>query len=926
MDEILPSYETAVARDAWVIIAHSIPSRDLCAVSLVCRRWHQLFIPFLWGDPASHFGTDNDAVYVALTRFRRTLRYARLEVRMLTHTLHLPPALSEIYGGPRPEWLREVLEYLPCLQSLMVSELPFFDHNSMVALKSPQRNSRSVEPGDDPQTYNIRLLLAEREPNTTSQGLAEALIRFPLLIYLDLSFTKPARDLLVLASLSQLTNLQVLKLRGLGLKDNDAEFLANAIGTRVRFLDLRDNLLTDMAVRSLLQASFLSPNAPRDPGSGSQFALTSSPSDLLRRPSLDEAFLKILTQPVTGRLMVEDLPHVGITHLYISGNHLSVEGAASLLASTRLHVLDVGTVDTANVINKGPRAAHSTDSHRLPGAEKLIPILGSSAKDNLTYLRAHHAVVTVDAPATTTTSSNDLLPELSGALTHTELNASHDAELDAAQEIYELPADTLTRYELADTSIVEPAASPSPATQGSPQKPALCEDKPLPRRGSVFAPEVVEPKANEDSTSVLLDAREAELVSSPQITEGPFASLSSTKIDLPETTAQASSQPASGDPRSRLIKELLSKRPKRQGPPLRHNNKDNMLLHFHPSYLPHLETLVLTDVPSHVSRNSGIIDSIILFITACSNEALLATLQAGSDYSLPPGRARLKAELHRARTLFSLRHLVLEITPTTKLQGPSKLTSWKPRNQRGISKSSTGDRDSENLWSAAMSDFSFFGEEECGIPRNDPGKYVPMAILNEKVSLVSDTESTHSGMSNSDFPSSPQSPGHHQRQPNQNTSQRSHRRETVTSMPASSSMGSLADFSVLDGTAAGTAVPDDEVADIDLVAELAAFRRRKKAEFESLVQADRRRRSAMEASSASPSTLTLLSPTPTSPSFSSPWRSPSPSPGLTKGSVPPYIEGHWRGEVKIVRNAAPKGRSGVVDMYGNYFEKGYLYP
>jgi hypothetical protein len=42
--------------------------------------------------------------------------------------------------------------------------------------------------------------------------------------------------------------------------------------------------------------------------------------------------------------------------------------------------------------------------------------------------------------------------------------------------------------------------------------------------------------------------------------------------------------------------------------------------------------------------------------------------------------------------------------------------------------------------------------------------------------------------------------------------------------------------------------------------------------------------------------------------------------------MPLHVEGHWKGEVKIVRNASPKGRSGVVDIYGNYFEKGYLYP
>ena len=47
---------------------------------------------------------------------------------------------------------------------------------------------------------------------------------------------------------------------------------------------------------------------------------------------------------------------------------------------------------------------------------------------------------------------------------------------------------------------------------------------------------------------------------------------------------------------------------------------------------------------------------------------------------------------------------------------------------------------------------------------------------------------------------------------------------------------------------------------------------------------------------------------------------------LQEQVLPPFVEGYWDGEVKVVRNAAPKGRSGVVDMYGNYFEKGYLYP
>lgn len=84
MDVVPPSYETATARDAWAIIAQYIPSADLCAASLVCRRWHELFVPFLWGDPASHFGTDNDAVYGKPVTSQRMTHIALV----LTVTLH----------------------------------------------------------------------------------------------------------------------------------------------------------------------------------------------------------------------------------------------------------------------------------------------------------------------------------------------------------------------------------------------------------------------------------------------------------------------------------------------------------------------------------------------------------------------------------------------------------------------------------------------------------------------------------------------------------------------------------------------------------------------------------------------------------------------------------------------------------------------
>jgi hypothetical protein len=640
---------------------------------------------------------------VALTRFRNTLNYARLEVRMLTRTLclppYLPPALLAFHGGPRPGWLKEILVYLPGLQTLMVSKVPFFDHNAMAALKAPDKHGRAPI---STRTYGIRVLLAEREPNTTAQGLSTTLLRFPDLVYLDLSYTKPARYPSVLSALSQLGNLQVLKLRGIGLKDDDIEFLANAVGIRVRFLDLRNNALTDVAVRSLLQASFLpreSSPAVQDTGdmsdAVSRSALSSSIANFVRRPDLDEQFVKLLSRPlVLGRSWIEELPHVGITHLFIADNQLTVKGAASLLESATLHALDIGTVDTASSTPRGP------------GAERLIPILGTSAKDNLTYLRAHHAVITAGAP-------------------------------------------------LKDCS-----------------------------------------QLVRDSVS-------------------PGCDISGTSAKMADFMRQCSSPIPMDDPRGQKIQDLLARRPQNRTIPLRYG-RGTHCCRLHPSNVPHLETLILTDVPSHIPADSPVLDHLIRFITACSNEALLATLQAKTDYSLPPGRLRHQAERQRAQSLFALRRLVLEITPVST---STKLSSWKQAvSQNG--NPDMGDQDVDNLCLAGMEDFSFFAEPESGFPEDDAETSLPMAALNE-VSLMSDDELNASQLSN---------PG-----------------------------------------------PQTEVAEIDLVAGLSAFRCRKKAEYEKLRQ-DQTSYTSAPGMSAEALSLPMAH----------------------------FVEGHWEGEVSIIRNPAPE--------------------
>lgn len=735
----------------------------------------------------------------------------------------------------------------------MVSGVPFFDHNTMIALKDSPSSAQ----------YNVRLLLADHEPNATSIGLAETLLRFPYLVYLDLSYTTPARDQTVLSSLSRLRNLRVLKLRGIGLKDQDTEFLANAIGIRVSYLDLRNNMLTDMAVRSLLEASFIpadslaEPHQTRGgsaPGPGSQRSFSNAEADFMKSPNLDEKFMHLLAQPASKHAWVEDLQHGGITHLYIANNRITVEGVASLLASSRLHALDVGTVNSADMIHK---ATHCK-GEKYPGAEKLVPIMGNVAGKNLIYLRAHHEVLTAEHCPRDNASAWDLPSELAAS------EPTRGAELDAPREVHELPGEAAPIYELADTAVTETASNSLVATPMHSAPPSY-EDEPLPsiKRGAAFAPEVIETMF--DATTSQTWPTETESTLEPISVASPFSETSIFKNSRP--FSPNSLLPPRDDPRAQKIQELLTKRTRYQSSP-RRVGKENRHSYLHPSHIPHVETLVLTDVPSHIPPGSPVLHRLTRFITACSNEAFLANLQAGSDYSLPPGQARVRAEQQRSRSLFGLRRIILEVTPTEPSTG---LTSWKSAGPNiGLTNSSTGDLDSENLWAAAADDFSFFGEEECGIPENDPGRYFPIAALNEKISLSpSNNDTTYSGTE---------------------PTQSGHRVATASSRSSPSPITTKHQ-------------PQQRlVQNLDLVAELAAFRRARKAEYEQVMRQERGRRSTNETGASGAHS------------------------SEAHAAMAQFVEGHWKGEVKVVRNPTPKTRSGTVDINENYFEKGYLYP
>ncbi|GME47869.1 Beta-lactamase-related protein [Neofusicoccum parvum] len=466
MNDVLPSYEAANTRDYWPIVAQYIPSRDLCSAALVCRQWHRIFTRQLWGNPASHFGVENDVVYVALVRFKRTLSWARLSTRELTHTLHFPPAHAEIYDGPHSDWLRDVLERLPRLQSLVVRGLPFFDHGALITLRRPSNLRLSSHSDSLPRMTHdfplfwLRYLDASACTNATYSGLAEALQHFPALLYLDLSKTKSAKGADVLSVLKFCHSLRVLKLRSLALKDAEIEALATAVKTRLKSLDVRDNQLTDASARLLLDNCFnikrkscvthlngqSTPSEQLPPS-------PASPSSPLRHPllfdqydkeDLDQVLRAKLVGEFAGSAFINDVYTDGITHLYISDNNLTVEGVSGLLRSKKLQVFDAGTV-----------AREPQDDFFMPGAEKLTPVIKKYASDKMTYLRIHHAVITEE------TAVADLSVgrvELQGDLGIYSPPTAH--ELDGFNEIHEAPTENRAIYEMPNNQAL-PAELPA---------------------------------------------------------------------------------------------------------------------------------------------------------------------------------------------------------------------------------------------------------------------------------------------------------------------------------------------------------------------------------------------------------------------------------------------------------------------------------
>ncbi|KAI4936574.1 hypothetical protein J4E85_001904 [Alternaria conjuncta] len=514
-------------------------------------------------------------------------------------------------------------------------------------------------------------------------GLAEALPHFPDLVSLDLSKTAAARDKAVLSTFKYLRNLRVLNLRGIGIRDEEFSVVAHAISSRVRSLDISNNLLTDTSVRLLLELCLkervVVTHSSRGPLAPVENANPTDGPETFESENLVGHLRKKLTGGFIGSLSIEESSDVGVSHLYLSSNAITVEEYAS---------------------------------------------------SRLRYLRINYELVTEDAPLETPNSPR---AELTGDLAIYKPPNAHELEA------VEPPTPELDSIPLAVHEVSGDSSYPV-ELPGSPVTPQLAEnDRPeseFPdgeRRDAKNVPKIcVTPQSlqiNRDPAC----APEVIPVDSPLSPLSPLGN----GIYQPHAAANrqdpgerlSSSTPTHGS--SALDQPTPKTTTRSRGNSFYYIEDRKVRLDFrqaseprlNPGMLPKLHTLVLTDVPTMTSDRK-IVHRIIQFIKDAAEEASIAKQRARHTYVLPPGRRRAIAEEEYARNQFALRRVVLEMAAPQS--APKKIsTSWRAY----PTKSTTEDADSEAFWEAATHDFSFFDDEECGQPGREPGRSLPLAAM-----------------------------------------------------------------------------------------------------------------------------------------------------------------------------------------------------
>ncbi|KAI9755920.1 MAG: hypothetical protein M1815_004468 [Lichina confinis] len=386
MDEAPPTYAEAVSRDPWSIIGPYVESRDLHAACLVSRHWNKILTAHLWEEPLFATSPDGDGY-----------------LRLLSQDTQLPVRLPN-------EWLAILLASLPSLSSIILPGCSFLDHASIQLLLNPERATSKQSQDSSPQlpaSSTCRLLDVRGCQNIVPVALAELLSsRFRSLIFLDISSIPGLRGSSFWRGFSMsIPNVEVLKLRNVKLVNADLETLARSLGTRIWSLDVRGNMLGDESAEALVNYCFPPPAYTQaevlyDTYGSAEDDRAAVPGragatvDSFQRGIQDDA------QSIAAWLRrgwpADPLPGAGdgLTHLYISNNKISVEGATRLLKASRLRVLDVGRLSVPQPLGTTLSGYVTTEHSLAISIQSMIPAVRDYAWSTLVSLRVSHHLVT----------------------------------------------------------------------------------------------------------------------------------------------------------------------------------------------------------------------------------------------------------------------------------------------------------------------------------------------------------------------------------------------------------------------------------------------------------------------------------------------------------------------------------------------------
>ena len=300
------------------------------------------------------------------------------------------------------DWLDILVSHLPKLRSLRLANSPMLDSKAINCLQHVQHD-------------NIRFVDVSNCANATSERLSSMIALLPQLYFLDLSGHWGLRAAGVLDNIRGLACLKILRLRKCNLNDSDMSDLfghSNDSSVRsvasIQSLDLSSNNLTDKCIRlisTMISNSKLSDNIV--PPSYSETIYPASRASELEDPvyCLFKEKLKCLDAEMGEQLVFKDDPakvisylenpnlpnpavcYSQLTHLYISGNKITLAGLQELLTLHQLEALDCGSFKLGD------------DGSLISGEKDNVLNLrllhqGFDKFNKLQYLRISHRVVT----------------------------------------------------------------------------------------------------------------------------------------------------------------------------------------------------------------------------------------------------------------------------------------------------------------------------------------------------------------------------------------------------------------------------------------------------------------------------------------------------------------------------------------------------